>query len=110
MTTVRTHENSAMAEVADLVACREAMAGGALHIGHGSRLFYVPRGWESRRLTGMAGVVQCDTMLSLEAAVRDENTMVIFLPYDAMMSQGDIEKICRRNAAVKTIFWEVREA
>lgn len=109
MANVQQHKDSLMAEVADLIASREAMSGGPLHVGHGSRLFYVPVGWESRRLGGMAEVVRCHTMLELEEALRDENIRVIFLPQDAMMSQGDIEKICQRNAAIKTIFWEARE-
>ena len=109
MTNVQQHDTSVMAEVADLIACREAMAGGVLHVGHGSRLFYVPVGWESRRLASMTEVVRCHTMLELEGAMRDENIRVIFLPQDAMMSQGDVEKVCQRNAAIKTIFWEARE-
>ena len=109
MANVQKHDTSIMAEVADLIACREAMSGSVLHLGHGSRLFYVPQGWESRRLESMAQVVRCHTMMDLEAALRDENIKVIFLPHDAMMSQGDVEKICQRNAAVKTIFWEARK-
>jgi len=96
-------------EVGVAVAQQNAMARGVRHLGHGCRLFSVEFGWESAMIKGDKGVPTCDTMLSLEDAMKNENVKVIFIPADALMTDEDIEKICARNGVLKTLFKEVKK-
>lgn len=96
-------------EVGVAVAQQKAMERGARFLSHGCRVFSVESGWESNMIKQDKGVPTCDTMLSLEEAVRDERVKVIFIPADALMTEDDIEKICARNGALKTLFKEVKK-
>lgn len=89
------------------VAQLNAMAQGGTGLPHGSRLFDVPAGWESRMIAAGSGVPTCATMLSLEEALRDTEVKVIFVPLGALLTNGDIERVCQRNGVTKTIFREV---
>lgn len=95
-------------KTADVVAQQKAMEGPCRFLPHGCRLFSIESGWESRHIAADPKVATAASMLDLEAALRDENIKVIFIPADAMMADADIEKICRRNGATKTLFKEVR--
>lgn len=94
-------------QVGAAAAQQNAMGRGGRTLAHGTRLFTVPAGWESRMIRDDAGVVSCETMLELEAAMRDENVRVIFIPADALLTDADIEKISERNGVTKTLFKEV---
>ncbi len=96
--------------VAVVLAQQEGMAGRQKFLAHGSRLFYVPSGWQGNALANDAGVAVCATLRELDIAMRDENKPVIFLPVDAMMSQEDIERVSQRHGVTKTLFWEERDA
>lgn len=96
--------------VSVVLAQQEGMAGPQKFLPHGSRLFRVQSGWQGKALAGDAGVAVCATLRELDAAVRDENKPVIFLPADAMMTEADIERVCQRHGVVKTLFWEERDA
>lgn len=84
------------------------MERGTRFLAHGSRLFSVSSGWESDMIRQDKGVASCGSMLALEEAMRDEDVRVIFIPHDAMLTDADIEKICERNGATKTLFKEVK--
>jgi hypothetical protein len=94
-------------QVGAAVAQQNAMERGARILAHGTRLFTVPAGWESRMIREDKGVPSCETMLELEEAMRDEDVRVIFIPQDALLTDGDIEKISARNGVTKTLFKEV---
>lgn len=96
-------------EVGAAVAQQKAMERGVRFLPHGSRLFSVAAGWESTMIRQDKGVVSCDTLLTLEEAMQDEDARVIFIPADALMTDDDIEKVCQRNGIVKTLFKEVTE-
>lgn len=96
-------------EVGVAVAQQNAMERGARHLSHGCRLFSVESGWESAMIKGDKGVPTCDTMLSLEDAMKNTDVKVIFIPADALMTDEDIEKICARNGVLKTLFKEVKK-
>lgn len=96
-------------DVASTVAQQNAMERGCTFLPHGCRLFPVESGWESAMIAKDGGVRTCDTLLSLESALRDGEVKVIFIPQGALMNLSDIEKICARNAAVKTLFQEVKK-
>lgn len=96
--------------VSVLLAQQEAMTGAQHMLSHGSRLYRVPAGWQSTVVAGDPGVAVCASLRELDAAVRDENKPVIFLPVGAMMTVEDIDQVCRRHGAVKTLFWEERNA
>jgi hypothetical protein len=92
-----------------VVAQEKAMRGEVRLLPHGSRLYFVPAGWESAMIRKDPAVRGCETLLALEAAVQDPDAKVIFLPLGALMTETDIEKICRRNGAAKTLFKEVEK-
>lgn len=96
-----------MNDVAVAVAHQNAMERGCKFLPHGSRLFAVERGWESAVISRDKGVAVADTLLTLEKAVRDPESKVIFIPAGALVCDQDIEKICQRNAITKTLFKEV---
>lgn len=95
--------------VSVVLAQQEGMEGRQKFLAHGSRLFYVPSGWQGNALANDDGIAVCTNLRELDGAVRDENKPVIFLPANAMMSEEDIEKVCQRHGVVKTLFWEERD-
>jgi hypothetical protein len=95
-------------EVAEVVAMQNAMERGCVFLPHGSRLFSVVQGWESAAIRNDKNVAVADTLLTLEAALKNADVKVIFLPQDALMTDSDIEKLCQRNGALKTLFKEVK--
>lgn len=99
--------NEGMDVLGTAAASAKAMDRGCRFLPHGSRLFQVEEGWESGMMRRDKGVRSCDTLLSLEEAVRDADVKVIFIPADALMTAADIEKIIQRNGATKTLFQEV---
>ena len=99
-----------MNKVAVELAQQNAMERGCRFMPHGSRLFTVEQGWESTVISGDKGVLVADTLLTLESALRDPESKVIFIPIDAAMTESDIEKLCQRNAITKTLFKEVRKS
>lgn len=94
---------------ASVAAQQKAMEGTCKFLPHGCRLFEVEEGWESIVISRDKNTVVSDTLLSLESALRDPEKKVIFIPLDALMTDADIEKLCQRNAVVKTLFKEVRK-
>ncbi len=98
----------ALAAVATALARQAAMDGAVRNLAHGSRLFRVAEGWQSRVLAEDPRAIVCATLLELDRAMQDETKRVIFLPWDAMMTADGIETVCRRHGATKTLFWEER--
>lgn len=96
-------------EIARTIAQRNAMERSAVFLPHGSRLFEVEAGWESLMLMKAEGTMRCDTLSMLEAGLRNPDVRSLFVPLKALMTVDDIEKICRRNGAAKTIFKETGE-
>jgi hypothetical protein len=96
-------------KVGAAVAQQKAMERGPLFLPHGSRLFQVASGWESNMIRQDKGVASAETLLELEAAIRNPEVKVVFIPVNALMTTPDIEKICQRNGVTKTLFKEVKE-
>ena len=96
-------------EVGAAVAQQKAMERGPLFLPHGCRLFQVASGWESNMIRRDKGVAEASTMLEFEAALRDQDVKIVFVPLNAIMTNADIEKICQRNGVSKTLFKEVKE-
>ena len=92
---------------ASVAAQQNAMERGCKFLPHGCRLFEVAQGWESKTIGQDKDVAVADTLLTLEAALRDPERKVIFIPAGALIGDRDIEKLCQRNAIVKTLFKEV---
>lgn len=90
-------------------AQQNAVNRGGKMLPHGCRLFVVEEGWESAMIRKDPAVHVCETLLTLETAVQNPEAKVIFLPKGALMTDGDIEKICQRNGMVKTLFKEVEK-
>lgn len=96
-------------QVAAVAAQQNAMERSCAFLPHGSRLFLVESGWESAMMMRDPSVAQCESLLELEAALRQPDTKVVFIPLGAMMSNADIEKLCQRNGVAKTLFKEVEK-
>lgn len=100
--------SSALDKLAIVAAQQKAMEEGeALSLPHGARLFDVEKGWASTVIRQDENVVVAETLLSLEAALQRADTKVIFIPSGSLLQDKDIEKLCQRNATIKTIFREV---
>lgn len=95
-------------EVASVAAQQKAMERGPVFLPHGCRLFTVDAGWEGNMIRRDKGVTTCETLLELEAAIRDPEAKLVFLPKEAIISDADVEKICQRNGVTKTLFKEVQ--
>lgn len=100
----------ALAGVSVVLAQQAAMEGPVQHLSHGTRLFMVASGWQAQAIAADAGTLTCTNLRELDAAMQDETKRVIFLPQRAMMTAEDIEKVCRRHGATKTLFWEDKGA
>ncbi len=99
-----------MEKTAVVAAQQNAMERGCKFLPHGSRLFDVEQGWESITISRDKNTAVADTLLTLESALRDPDNKVIFIPAGALMTYQDIEKLCQRNAIVKTLFREVKKS
>lgn len=102
MSTVR------MDDVAVAVAQENAMERGPTFLPHGCRLFRTEQGWESNMIKRDKGVSSCETLLELEAALRDPDVKILFIPLNAIIADADIEKVCQRNGVSKTLFKEIK--
>ena len=96
-------------KTAFVAAQQNAMERSGKFLPHGCRLFDVEQGWESLTISRGEGVSVADTLLTLEQALRDPENKIIFIPLGALMTDQDIEKLCQRNAIVKTLFKEVKK-
>ena len=97
-------------KMASVAAQQKAMERSCKFLPHGSRLFETEQGWESLTISRGENVAVADTLLSLEQALRDAENKIILIPLDALLTDQDIEKVCQRNAAVRTIFKEVKKS
>lgn len=96
----------AMKAIAAAVAHQNAMSRSCMLLPHGSRMFMLMKGWESDVVRNDPDTFVASTLLELEAALRDLSCKVVFLPLDAMMTDSDIERLCRRHGVSKTLFKE----
>jgi acid phosphatase class B len=94
-------------DAAIIAAQQRAMEGRFKFLPHGCKLFEVEQGWESTVIRGDESAVVVETLLELESALQNSGKKIIFIPRGALMTEQDIEKICQRNAIVKTFFKEV---
>jgi hypothetical protein len=97
-----------MEEVAAAVAQQKAMERGPVFLPHGSRLFHVPSGWEANMIKHDKAVTSCETLLELEAGLKNPDVKVMFIPLNALMTEQDIEKVCHRNGVTKTLYKEIK--
>lgn len=96
-------------KTASVVSQQAAMEQSFTLLDHGSRLFEVQAGWQSRSIQTDPAVTCCETLLELENAVRDPDAKIIFMSFRALIMPSDIETIIKRNGATKTLFKEVIE-
>ncbi len=95
-------------QVGAAVAQQNAMERGLVFLPHGCRLFKVGSGWESDMIKRDKGVASCETLLELEAALKNPDVKVLFIPVNAIIAEKDIEKVCQRNGVTKTLFKEIK--
>ena len=97
-------------KTAAVAAQQKAMERSCKLLPHGCRLFEAEEGWESITISRGDGVAVADTLFSLEQALRNDENRIIFIPLGALMTDQDIEKLCQRNAGVRTFFKEVKKS
>ena len=97
------------AQTGAAAASANAMERSCTFLPHGCRMFQVIEGWESAMIRQDKSVRTCDTLLTLEEAVKDEDVQVIFIPQGALITDEGIEKVCQRNGVTKTLFKEVKK-
>ena len=100
-------ELETLEEAATILAQQKAMERSFRMLSHGSRLFTVEEGWESDSLVRDATVRKCDTLLELDDAMKNPQIKKIFMSKSALITEQDVDKVCRRNGATKTLFKEV---
>ena len=94
--------------MAHTAAMVNAMNGQTIFLAHGSRLFFVGSGWESRTIAADRNSFVCHTVTDLQSAMTNPHCAVIFISAEALLTQADIERVCERNGVAKTIFQERR--
>jgi hypothetical protein len=99
-------DQKTLAAVTSAAAQIKAMQGQTVFLPHGSRLFLVAPGWETKTIAADRHVATCKTVMEFQSAMQDENVQIVFVPADALLQQADIERVCQRCAAAKTIFAE----
>lgn len=92
-------------DMAVMLAEQAAMEGSVRLLPHGTRMYDIAEGWESRQLKGVSAV--CGTIGSLEKAMRDPGITHIFMEKAALITDKDIAKVAQRNAVPKLLFREV---
>ena len=102
----RGQDQETLAAVTQATAQIKAMQGQTVFLPHGSRLFFVAPGWETKTIAADRHVATCKTIMEFQSAMRDEKVRVVFIPADALLVQEDIERVCQRGSAAKTIFSE----
>lgn len=94
--------------VAATVAQERAMERGPTFLPHGCHLYKCEAGWESNMIRRDKGVVSCETLLELEAALKDAEAKVLFIPMNAIIADEALEKVILRNGVTKTLFKEIK--
>ena len=94
-------------DLATLLAKQSAMRGERKTLSHGSIVYFVEDSWKNAMIEQSQNITIVETMLQLETAVQDTDNVTIFIPHDALITMGGLEKICARNATSKTFFKEV---
>lgn len=98
--------NVTEAALALSLAQQSAMAGAVRFLAHGSKMFWVPRGWQSHAIAQADNTATCSNLRALDKAMTDPGSQMIFLPETARITEEDIARVCRRHGVVKTLFWE----
>ena len=73
---------------------------------HGTRLYFVDKGWESSIIDGDPNVREVTNLRDFEEALCDTDIKTIFISEGALVTQSKLKQICKRNAATKVIYME----
>lgn len=73
---------------------------------HGSRLYFVAKGWETSIIEKDPNVRVVETLSAFEEALRDPGAETVFIPEGARVTLPQLVRISRRNAAEKVIYKE----
>ncbi|MBL1148428.1 MAG: hypothetical protein HND56_00305 [Pseudomonadota bacterium] len=93
--------------VARQAARLRAMEAGPMEIlPHGSRLYFVDKGWETSIIEGDPNVRTAATLRTFEEAFKDPEVGTIFVPEGALVTLAGVTRICRRYAVSKVIYKE----
>lgn len=106
-----TEKEAAGASNIDIVARQtarlRAMETGPVEIlPHGTRLYFVDKGWESSIIEGDPNVRTVATLRALEEAFKDPEVGTVFVPKGALVTLDGLTRICRKYAAPKVIYKE----
>jgi len=96
-------------DLAVLLAKQSAMRGERKTLSHGSIVYFVEDSWKNAMIEQSQNISIVETMLQLETEVKKTENVAIFIPHDALITMGGLEKVCARHATAKTFFKEVEE-
>jgi hypothetical protein len=93
--------------VARQAARLRAMESGPMEIlPHGTRLYFVDKGWESSIIEGDPNVRTVATLRAFEEAFKDPEVGTVFVPKGALVTLDGLTRICRKYAVPKVIYKE----
>jgi len=78
-------------------------------LAHGTKLYLVDKGWESSIIEDDPKVARVTNLRQFESALQDADVKTIYIPNDALVTQSQLETICKRNASTKVIYKEGKE-
>ena len=97
---------SAFEKLAREIALRDAKEDFE-YLPHGSKLYFVEKGWKSFMIKDDPRVVEVLSLLELGEALEEKRTSIIFVPISAVISIEGIRKVCQRYGADIAVFKEV---
>ena len=73
---------------------------------HGTRLYFVDKGWESSIIEGDPNVRIAADLRAFEEAFKDPEVGTVFVPKGALVTLDGLTRICRKYAVPKVIYKE----
>ncbi|MGB1539466.1 MAG: hypothetical protein ACPG80_00755 [Rickettsiales bacterium] len=107
MTVANTKDNTMVEQAAFYTARQQIMETGFVPEIEGAKVYKAQPGWECDQLKKDPNILPVHSTLELESAVQDPNCATIFVPKQSALTMEMLDRVTARNAATKTIFWEV---
>jgi len=93
--------------VARQAARLRAMEAGPMEVlPHGTRLYFVDKGWESSIIETDPNVRTVADLRAFEEAFKDPEVGTVFVPKGALVTLDGLMRICRKYAVPKVIYKE----
>ncbi len=109
------YSESKMQEIARIAARKKAMEGAFEVMPHGSKIYFIAKGWESSMIEGDPKVKCVMTLKDFRDAFCSVDIKTIFIPQSfsksnpegSIVTMSQIQKVCSQHANNKVIYMEV---